>query len=153
MGDKMKICPKCNTGNNNNSINCKDCGMKLSGKCIVDESKIIDEFNLKDERYQNRSRILRRVSLVIISITYLVLYILSIPKGEFFALTFMAVICPTIGYLNIFHPKVLFILGHIFTIENPDDIELTDFYLFTSKISGIIIILVGLVLMGVMALS
>jgi ribosomal protein L40E len=148
---KLKICPKCNTGNNDNDIQCKDCGYSLSDTIIEKHRNYLEEITERDEKRHRLKMRIHNIVLLIIGGFYIYFYIKALSKVGFIELTFIAVLFPILSYMGIHHPRTMFVISHIFTIENIDNVELSDWYLISSKIGGYICAIVGFVFMAIFA--
>lgn len=146
----MKICPKCNTGNDNHAIQCKDCGASISQTGITQQN-FVEERSAGEEKRHRRKMLVHNIVLPVLGIAYVSLYIKALSKANPFQVTLIAVVLPLIAYLNIHHPRVLFVIRNIFTIDNIDDVELSDWYVIGTKISGYICIAAALVFMSISA--
>ena len=141
----MKICPKCNCANENDSIICKDCSNLIS-KVKADSIDYIEAINKKEERKHKFRKRLHMILIPLLGIIYVYLYINSLNYISFIEATFIGVLFPVLAYINIHNPKLLFILRHIFTIDNIDEVELSDFYIVCTKIGGIVLLVIAFVL-------
>jgi amino acid permease len=131
----MKICPKCNTGNDDNSIYCKDCGFSIF-KIICDQQDYIEELEKRKEEKHKRKMLIHNILLSFLGIVYIYIYI-KILQSEFtFSSIFIGILLPLMSYLQIHHPRLLFIIGHFLTIDNIDEVELSDWYIFSTKLGG-----------------
>lgn len=143
----MKLCPKCNSANKDNAVMCKYCGFSLTSANLEVYQSHLDEINKLKEKSHKRNMLLHHCLLVTAGLLYLYLYIKAIPKGGFFKVTFLAVLLPLLAYLGIHHPRVLFTIGHLFTIDNIDDVELSDWYIFGNKAGGLLLIILAFALL------
>jgi hypothetical protein len=150
-GIKLKICPKCNTANNDNTFQCRDCGYSLSEINIEKHRNYVEEIAERDEKKHRLKMRIHNIILPIIGVFYIYFYIKALSKVGFIELTFMAVLFPILSYMGIHHPRAMFVLKHLFTINNIDDVELSDWYIISSKIGGCICAIVGFIFMVIFA--
>ncbi len=141
----MKICPKCNCVNENDRIFCKECSNSIS-KVKIDNGDYVEAIYKKEERKHTLRKRLHIIFIPILGLIYVYLYIKALNYISFLETTFIGVFFPVLAYINIHNPKLLFILGHIFTIDNIDEVELSDFYILSSKIGGIVLLVIAFVL-------
>lgn len=95
---------------------------------------------------QEISPILRRIIIAGTAVIFVVLYVMALIKqgGEIFlVLTLLMLLLPGLGYLSLFWPRTLFRLQHWTTISNIDDVELSSWYLATSRIGGILLLVIA----------
>lgn len=148
----MKICPKCNTGNSDNAFQCRDCGFSLSRE-IVNSRDYVGEISAREEKQHKFRMLLHIILLPVLGALYVFLYVKALSRGEILETTFVAVLLPLIAYVNIHHPKEVFMLTHILTINNVDDVELSDWYMAGTKISGYLCLVMGFVFIGMFAFA
>ncbi|MEN2776143.1 DUF6199 family natural product biosynthesis protein [Acetivibrio clariflavus] len=147
----MKICPKCNTGNSDNALKCKECEAYIGKIEVTESSKIVDEFNMKEKRREKIKQIAKIICIAFIIASYVLFFIVAFSKEDFFIVLFSSILCVIIGYLNIFHPEILFRLKYFTVIDNIDDVEPSDIYLLSSKLAGVLLLLIGTVIVYVYA--
>lgn len=140
----MKICPKCNCANENDRIICKECSNSIS-MVKNDNSDYVEAINKKEEKKHKLRKRLHLIFIPLLGLIYVYLYIKALIYISFLETTFIGVFFPVLAYINIHNPKLLFILGHIFTIDNIDEVELSDFYILSSKIGGIVLLVIAFV--------
>lgn len=147
----MKICPKCNTGNSDNALKCKECEAYIGKIEVKESSQIINEFNMKEERRERIKQITKILSIAIVVASYVLFFIIASSKEDFFLVFLCSIVCEIIGYLNTFYPEALFKLKYFTVIDNIEDVEPSDLYLFSSKLAGILFLLLGIVIIYVYA--
>lgn len=54
LGNKMKICPKCNCGNKDNAVSCVDCGEIINNVEVIDKFQITNDYIGREEKKQFR---------------------------------------------------------------------------------------------------
>ena len=96
----------------------------------------LKERTVRDETKHKTKMLVHNILLPIISCLYIYLYIKAVSNNEPLEVTFIAVLLPLLAYMGIHHPRGMFILGHLFTIDNIEDVELSDWYIISSKIGG-----------------
>jgi len=144
----MKICPYCQSQNPDSAVLCTECMKSIGGIAPEPESyteDILAKFFKKEERREKRHNFLMYFALVIYYVICVPIYILLIiSDGPFFPLILITVFLSIGYYLCIFKPRFLFMLEHISTIDNIDDVELSDWYFLSCKIGGFLMLAAGL---------
>lgn len=56
-------------------------------------------------------------------------------------ITFLSLLSIGLGYLNIFHPEVLFKIKYFTEVKNVEYVEPSDLYLYSSRFTGILLLL------------
>jgi hypothetical protein len=148
----LKICPECSTGNNDNALQCKDCGYSLSETNIEKHRNYVEEIAERDEKKHRFMMRIHNIVLPIIGVLYIYFYIRALSKVGFIELTFMAVLLPVLSYVSIHHPRLLFVFRHFFAINNIEEVELSDIYIFCSKIGGLIIAIFGFIFIAMISI-
>ena len=148
----MKICPKCQAGNSDEMVLCRECGVSLGKVSAQDREALLKTETEKYERRQRRSRNLALVGVILSGVLNIFLFITSIIRGTFFFLTVFFLFTPVMGYFFVFRADALFRLSHFEDFENIDDVRLTDWYYFKNMIGGILVMVMGTIMMGVVAL-
>ena len=137
---KMKVCPRCNTANMDTAVICKECGAHISAEAETVRSAI-EKIEQQERVKAKRIRLLHKIFVPIGAVLYLAAYIFSvINTGFYFAMLIIALLAILFSWLSIHKPEAMFKLNHFTTIDNLDSVELSDFYLYSSKLGGIIII-------------
>jgi len=132
VGAQMKICPKCNTGNGEKAIQCKDCGYFLNKVSVDSHKKYIEKITEIEETKHRRKMLIHNITLPIIGVVYIYFLVKSLQDEFSLSIIFAAILLPLLSYVQIHHPRALFVMKHIFTIDNIDDVELSDWYIFGS---------------------
>ena len=136
----MKICPKCNTANADTAVMCKECGAHISAEAETVRSAI-EKIEEQERKKAEKIRLMHKIFVPIGAALYLAAYIFSVVNiGFYFSLLIIAIIGIFFAWLGIHKPEAMFKLNHFTTIDNLDSVELSDFYLYSSKLGGIIII-------------
>lgn len=149
----MKICQKCSTGNENNALHCKDCGHSLS-KAIIEEDRdyVKEMMERQDKRHRHQMRI-HGIALGILGLIDIFFYIMALMKGQIFIPTVMLLLFPLLSYLHLYQPRLLFSLRHFATIDNLEDVELSNWYVLNCKIGGYVFAVLGTVMMALMGMA
>lgn len=144
----MKICPYCQSQNPDSAVLCTECMKSIGGIAPEPErykEDIVARFLEKEERREKRHDFLLHFAIIAYYIICVPVYILLIiADGPFFPVIFITALLSLGYYLCIFKPKFLFMLEHRTTIDNIDDVELSDWYFLSSKICGFLMLGTGL---------
>lgn len=143
----MKICPECNSGNNDKSLQCKDCGRTLLDTKIEESQDYVQKILDREEKTHKRNMLIHTILLLLVAPLYLYLFSKAISNIGVVFPVFTTLVFLLPSYFYIHKPRVFFVISHIFTIENIDKVELTDWYIFTSKLAGVISIIVSYALL------
>lgn len=142
----MKICHKCGLENPDSAKSCEHCFSVLLNSVSVSDEKALEEFFEKEEKKEKRHSVLKTLPVPIYLIIYLPIYIKCILlDGACFFSLLLFMLFPILSYyLLAFKAETLFKLQHIFDISNIDDVEVSDWYIFSSLIAGILFLVIGL---------
>lgn len=147
----MKICPKCNTGNGDSALQCKDCGTYIGVTKVTNDSKIIDDFNRKEKRKETIKLISKILSFVIAVVSYILFFAKASLKEDFLQVAFMSLLLISMGYFVFFHAEVAFKMKYSFIVQDINNVEPSDLYLLFSRLSGIVLFLIGIFLLFIFA--
>ncbi len=145
----MKKCKDCGYENPNSANACEHC-------CSILDDEIsevtTENFFEKRERKEKRISKINYSLLIIYYIVTLVLFFI-IAKNEMrledlgfgLLLFFMLfVVFPVMYYLSVFHPDVIFEFSHMADISNISDVQPSDWFYFTTRLSGYIFLGIGI---------
>ena len=149
----MKICPKCQAGNNDDAIYCKDCGTSLSKTAIKKAEELLKAESEKRERKEQRTRRMLCALIVVFSVLDFVILGSSIFRGNITFIMLVHLLTIPAGYVAIFHPDALFQLNYSKDIENIHDVEPSEWYYFKCKATGIGVMILGTISLCVPAFS
>ena len=147
----MKICKDCGYENPNSANACEKCSNILDDEII---EVTTEDFFKKRERKEKITKQINYLLLIIYYILTILLYFI-IAKNEIGAenigfgilLFFMLfVVFPGMYYLSVFHPDVIFEFSHIADISNISDVQPSDWFYFTTRLSGYIFLGLGIFL-------
>lgn len=144
----MKICSKCNTDNADNALHCAVCGAKLDA---VDTKRsaeeYVDDYFKKEARKEGLERLISFLALGCFAAIYITLsVVLALRQSVSFSILLLIFILCVVGFVGaVFFPRAFFVLTHITQIDNIDDVALSDWYYISSKISGYLILLLGII--------
>lgn len=144
----MKICPYCQSQNPDSAVLCTECmnsigGIKPEPENYSDE--IVNKIFEKEERKEKCQSIIQYIALIIYFVVCISAYIsLIVHNGPFYPLIFVTLILGLGYYLCVFKPRFLFMLEHISCIDNIDDVDISDWYFISNKISGFCMLLFGI---------
>ncbi len=142
----MRICHKCGLENPDSAKSCERCFSVLLNSASQSDEKRLAEFFEKQEKKERRNQIFKTIPIPVYVLIYLPVYIkcVLLNTDYIFSLLFF-LLFPTVGYyLLAFKAEALFKLQHIFHIDNIDDVEVSDWYIFSSLIAGISLLIIGL---------
>lgn len=142
----MKICDKCGFENPDSAKSCEQCCNLLLDCDSESSENILEEIFVKQEKAEKKKRILKRIPVFVYSLIYIPIYIKCLIADSecFFSLLFF-LFFPLLGYcLLAFKAEALFKFQHILHIDNIDDVEVSDWYVFSSFIAGILLLSMGL---------
>jgi len=128
----MKICPKCNSGNDANALQCKDCGCSISK---VSANSLEDYIQQKEKKHR-RKMLIQNTILLIVGIFYIYFLIRGLQVEFSLEILFAGILLPFLAYMGIYRPRAIFVMNHFLTIDNIDDVELSSLYVFCSKVGG-----------------
>jgi len=150
----MKICPNCQTGNGDGALRCKDCGASLvKVKAQSGEEIVRKELELQ-ERRERRQKNALWIAFGSAGALYLAGFVwAAIAGGITFPMVLLAVFLPVMAYVSLFHPVALFRFEHMFTIRDVETAEPSDWYIFTSRLSGFLILGMGIFVFVAAALA
>ncbi len=142
----MKICPKCNTGNNDTAVICSEC-MKSLKDVTVENEEISEKFWEREEKRERCRRVFRIAVIPVYYAVYITFYILTVrlERGPAWVLL-IPLFFPLFYWLCVEKAEWVFKLEHMLHIDNIDDARPSDWYLMTTKISGYIFLIMGLVM-------
>lgn len=139
----MKKCPKCGEENLSTATICQKCNAPISD---VADSAIDSEFFF--EKINKREKFAKIIKLVLVPlyyIIYIIFYIKCIMTDKTTALPLCVPIFFPIAYLLLmFKADSLFRIKHIFDIDSPEKVQLSDWYYLSSKISACLMLALGL---------
>lgn len=93
-GNSMKICPKCNTGNSDNALKCKECEAYIGKIEVTESSKIVDEFNMKEkEKGKNKANCKNYMYCVYNCKLCFIFYCSIFKRGFFHSFVFFNPLC------------------------------------------------------------
>ncbi len=148
----MKVCPKCQTGNSDEMVLCRDCGAFL-GAVLAQEGDTLFKKEMGEyERKQRRNKNLALLGVFLAGALNVLFLIVSIVRGTFLFPEILILFTPVVGYFAVFRSEALFKFSHFNDFYNIDDIRPTDWYYFKNMIGGILMIVMGTVMMGFIAL-
>lgn len=139
----MKKCPKCGEENLSTAQICQKCAAPLGD---VPESKAGSEYFFeKINKREKFGRIIKLVLVPLYYITYLIFYFKCIKIEKSIALPLcVPIFFPIVYLLLMFKADSLFRFRHMFEIDNPEKVELSDWYYLSSKVSACIVLALGL---------
>lgn len=141
----MKICPKCGENNPDSAKLCAACFASLAES--VKPAFDSEEFFLREEKRDRRKRRIHLLLIPLYYVVYLLFFILCcIENGGVVGLLLIPLLFPALFYLFVFHPDALFAFQHMFDIDNLHDVQISDWYYFTSRLSGYFFLILGLFL-------
>ena len=142
----MRICHKCGFENPDSSKSCEHCFSVLLNSVSQSDEKLLEKFFEKQERKERKNKIFKTIPLPVYALIYLPIYIKCVLlDSECLSSLLFFLLFPIIGYyLLAFKAEALFKLQHIFQIDNIDDVEVSDWYIFSSLIAGILLLIIGL---------
>jgi hypothetical protein len=144
----MKICPKCQTGNSDETVMCRECGASLGTVSAKDEETVLKEEMDKYERRQRRRRNLALSGVILSGVLNVIFFIISVIRSTFYFPTVLFLFMPVFGYLAIFRSDAMFKYEHQYDIANVNEAKPTDWYYFKNAIGGVIIMVMGTAFMG-----
>lgn len=141
----MKICPKCGMTNADNAPLCAECFTSLNQTESENITHCSEEFFEREEKKERRRRIIHLLLIPLYYIIFLPLAVMNVLM-EFETLIVMLVLLPLplLYYLSVFKPELLFYLNHMMSIQNIDEAEPSDWYLFNSKLGGYLMLIFGI---------
>lgn len=141
----MKICPKCGENNSDSAKLCAACCASLSEAAQPDFNS--EEFFLREERRDRRKRCVQLLLIPLYYVVYLLFFVLCcIENGGVIGHLLIPLLFPALYYLFVFHADALFAFQHMFDIDNLHDVQISDWYYFTSRLSGYFFLIAGLFL-------
>ena len=149
----MKICPRCQMGNSNETVMCRECGASLGAAIAQDAEAILKAASDRYERKQRRIRILKVAWVVLASVLHIIFFVIAIIRGTFIFPVLLLLFMPVGGYMMLFHAEAMF----QFKIDASGDYEIrgevgpSEWYLFKSTIAGSFIMLASTIFMGIAA--
>lgn len=157
----MKICTKCGAYNSDERIFCVDCSEKLGDKLsAIDEKQTRDSVNEKIEEMYNKKdplyvskvdKVMGLVSLIGVLCSVILIVIGKITERSFDFL-WVGIIFFLLASVEAFIPKVTWAIEKIrlsFLIHDADNAEPSGFYIVCRKVSIVISVLVGIVILVV----
>ena len=157
----MKICTKCGAYNSDERIFCVDCSEKLGDKLsAIDEKQTRDSVNEKIEEMYNKKdplyvskvdKVMGLVSLIGVLCSVILIVIGKITERSFDFL-WVGIIFFLLASVEAFIPKVTWAIEKIrlsFFIRDADNAEPSGFYIVCRKVSIVISVLVGIVIIVV----
>lgn len=139
----MKKCPKCGEENLSTAQICQKCAAPLGD---VPESKADSEYFF--EKINKREKFGRIVKIVLVPlyyIVYLIFYTKCVLVDKSTAIPLcVPIFFPIVYLLLMFKADSLFRFRHMFEIDNPEKVELSDWYYLSSKVSACIVLALGL---------
>ena len=144
----MKKCPKCGTINFDNMTLCENCFAHIS-EVESESTNVIDKIMLKEEKNEKFRQVFHIMLVVIYYAVYIPLFIICFKKSTHISLGILLLpaFFPLLYYLSVFKAEAMFKLSHMFHIDNIDDVRISDWYYFISKIGGYMVLLMGIVCM------
>ncbi len=144
----MKICPKCGASCKDDSFICSECYTSLNNVVPINAEEATEKFFEKEAKKDKIKHILSIALLPIFSAIYIPFAALCVYRIREFAI-FLVLLILYIAvsityYLGFFKPEMLFMLSHMFTIDNIDDVELSSWYYFTEKLGAILALVLAL---------
>lgn len=147
----MKICPKCQTGNSDETVMCRECGESLGSVSAQDEEAVLKTEMAKCERRQRCRRNLALSGVILSGALNVFFFIISIIRSTFLFPIVFFLFTPVIGYFCIFRSEALFKYEHQYDIENVNEAKPTDWYYFKNMIGGVMLMVMGNAFMGFIA--
>jgi ribosomal protein L40E len=147
----MKICPRCQMGNSDGAVLCRECGTSLGMVSSQDEEELLATEIKKYECRQRRKRILAFSGVILSGVLNVSFFIISIIRGTFLFPMVFLLFMPVMGYLFIFRADAMFKYGYQYDIANVNEAKPTDWYYFRNKIGGVYLLVISVVFMGVIA--
>lgn len=147
----MKICPRCQMGNSDETVMCKGCGESLGAVPAQDEEEMLKAETKKYERRQRRRRNLELSGVMLSGVLNAAFFIISIIRSTFFFPIVLFLFMPVMGYLFIFRADAMFKYEYQRFIANVDEAKPTDWYYFKNVVGGIFIMVMSTVFMGYIA--
>jgi hypothetical protein len=140
----MKICPKCNTCNEDNNVFCKDCNEPLSSIESRSLEKICEIEKSIHKKEVKNNRLFKRILLSVYIIIFASLFILEL-KYDYkpYRICLLMIFLALLAYLEIFHFDTLFKIKkflNLYDIVEPDWIDAG------SKLVGYILLLIAVIL-------
>lgn len=146
----MKICPYCQTQNPDGAVLCTECMQSIGDVVPVREDgaeSVVNEFFEKEEKRDKLKAFLWQLPILLYYVIYIPLYILTVKKdSELFGVMLLPLLFGGLYYLLVFKAEFLFKFNHMFDIDNIDEVHVSDMYVFSSKISGVVMLVAGLVM-------
>lgn len=147
----MKICPRCQMGNSDETVLCRECGASLGEVIALDEEVLLKKETDKYERRQKHRRNLALSGVVLSGVLNVTFFIVSIIRGTFLFPTVLFLLMPVMGYLFIFRPDAMFKYGYQYDIKNIDEAKPTEWFYFKNMVGGVFIMGLSTVMMGFIA--
>ena len=144
----MKICPKCGASCKDDVFICNECYTSLNNIEPTNAEEVTENFFKKEAKKDKIKHILSIALLPIFSAIYIPFAAVCVYRIREFAI-FLVLLILYIAvsityYLSFFKPEVLFILSHMLTIDNIDDVELSSWYYFTEKLGAVLALVIAL---------
>jgi hypothetical protein len=149
----MKICPKCQMGNKDDAMYCKDCGISLSRISIKNIEEQLKKEKARVERKEQRTKQLLCMLVAAFGVLDLVILGFSIFHGTMTFIMLIHLLTLPAGYAAILHPDALFHLNHSKDIENIHDVEPSEWYYYKCKAAGISVMALGTISMLILAFA
>ena len=147
----MKICPKCGASCKDDVFICRECYTSLNNVEPIDAEEAkekTEKFFEKEAKKDKIKHILSIALLPIFSAIYIPLATVCVYRIREFAIFLVLLIfyiaVSITYYLGFFKPDLLFMLSHMLTIDNIDDVELSSWYYFTEKLGAVLALIIAL---------
>lgn len=139
----MKICPKCGFENVDADTFCAKCSAALLGQSVQQGES--GDFFQREERREKIKRWTRLSLIPLYYLIYLPFYVGAVKiDRELWLMLGLPLLIPLLYYLFYFKPETMFRLQHLFEIDNLDEVQVSDWYLFTSKLSAYFLWIFGI---------
>ena len=152
----MKYCHRCGTQNENTQLFCQGCGKPLQKNAREKSMKMAQaETELQEKREIRREKrgyfLLGGMYALHLILGFILIITGKAREMDVGALPVLLIMLlfPGFGYLSVYKPEILFKIQHLFSIRDLDQAEPSDWYIFSSKIGGIVIWILGIGLLTV----
>lgn len=143
----MKICKRCKTENDNSASLCSKCFARLDEtENVQADGGYAEEYFKRAER---REKIIKALEWAAVPLYYVIFAVIGfcrrndgfgLDTNMWLALT----VVPVVYILLMFCGEGLFRISHIFSIDNIDEVNVSEWYQISCKISAIAVLAVGL---------
>ncbi len=154
----MKYCHRCGTGNPENQMFCQGCGRPMQKNAREVSLKMAREESTRQEKKETRRQKIGHCLLAGMYALHILLMLCACIFGNVQLVGVLpalgvTLIFPGLGYAGLYHPEWIFKLEHLFTIQNLDEVEVSDFYRFCSAVGGVLVWAGGIVLLTILCLA